>query len=227
MGIQSLDDSILMQNCRGHGVEDARRAVMYLRDAAFKIVLHWMPNLLGATPASDRIDFARLWEGFCPDEIKIYPTQLLLNTALYTCWKEGRYRPYSTEELIDLLADLKPGVPSYCRINRIIRDIPSTYVVEGNRRTSLRQDVLGEMARRGTACHCVRCREIRSQKIDADNLRLDDLVYRSFHSEEHFLSFVTPDDQLAGYLRLSLPDGEPEPGSFAGYCGTQRLRFDS
>ena len=121
-----------------------------LRACGFKIVLHWMPNLLGATPDSDRVDFSRLWDGFCPDEIKIYPNQLLENTELYSYWQRGEYQPYTTEELIDLIADIKPTIPRYCRVNRVIRDIPSTYVVEGNKRTSLRQDVHLEMQRRDT-----------------------------------------------------------------------------
>ncbi len=131
MGVQSLDDSILELNQRGHTVAEAHRAVALLRAAGFKIVLHWMPNLLGATLESDRADFPRLWDGLCPDEIKIYPTQLLENTALYEIWKRGEYHPYSTDELVQLIADVKPSIPRYCRVNRIIRDIPSTHVISG------------------------------------------------------------------------------------------------
>jgi elongator complex protein 3 len=36
-------------------------------------------------------------------------------------------------------------------------------------------------------------------------LKLDDLEYPAGITQEHFLSFVTPDDHLAGFLRLSLP----------------------
>jgi len=208
VGAQSLDDDILLQNKRGHTVAELLQAVALLRAASFKVVLHWMPNLLGATPESDRADFARLWDGgFAPDEIKIYPTQLLENTELYSVWQQGRYRPYTTDELVQLIADVKPSIPRYCRVNRVIRDIPSNNVVEGNRRTSLRQDVLAELARRGQRCECIRCREVRDQEIDPASLRLDDLVYRPACSEEHFLSFVTPEDTIAGYLRLSLPLG--------------------
>src|SRR5574341_2417614 len=166
MGAQSLDDHILEINKRGHDVECTRRATALLRAAGFKIVLHWMPNLLGATPESDRKDFARLWQGLCPDEIKIYPNQLLANAELYEYWQRGEFHPYTTEQLIDLIADIKPMIPRYCRVNRVIRDIPSTNVVEGNRRTSLRQDIHDEMKRRGTHCECVRCREVRGKPVD-------------------------------------------------------------
>ncbi|KAF0109154.1 MAG: hypothetical protein FD146_198 [Anaerolineaceae bacterium] len=215
MGAQSLDDHILELNQRGHTVADLRRAVALLRAGGFKIVLHWMPNLLGATPDSDRADFPRLWDGLCPDEIKIYPTQLLENAPLYEIWKRGDYRPYSTDELISLIADVKPSIPRYCRVNRVIRDIPSTHVVAGNKRTSLRQDVQAELARRGIRCQCIRCREVRGEKVEAGSLRLDDLVYHPDGAEEHFLSFVTPEDRIAGFLRLSLP-GPDSPRAGTG-----------
>jgi elongator complex protein 3 len=213
MGAQSLDDHILEINKRGHDVECTRRATALLRAAGFKIVLHWMPNLLGATPESDRADFARLWIDFCPDEIKIYPNQLLANAELYEYWQRGEFQPYTTQELIDLIADIKPTIPRYCRVNRVIRDIPSTNVVEGNRRTSLRQDVHDEMKRRGTRCECVRCREVRGKAVHPELLKLDDLVYQAGAAEEHFISYVAPDDKLAGFVRLSLPGKDsPETG---------------
>ena len=205
MGAQSLDDHILEINKRGHDVECTRRATALLRAAGFKIVLHWMPNLLGATPESDREDFARLWKDFCPDEIKIYPNQLLANAELYEYWQRGEFKPYTTQELIDLIVDIKPTIPRYCRVNRVIRDIPSTNVVEGNRRTSLRQDVHDEMKRRGTHCECVRCREVRGKSVNPELLKLNDRVYQAGAGEEHFISYVTPDDKLAGFVRLSLP----------------------
>ena len=213
MGAQSLDDHILDVNKRGHTVERTRQAVSLLRAAGFKIVLHWMPNLLGATPDSDRADFGRLWSGFCPDEIKIYPNQLLANAELYEYWQRGEFHPYSTQELIDLIVDVKPTIPRYCRVNRVIRDIPSTNVVDGNRRTSLRQDVHHEMKRRGTVCQCVRCREVRGKPISPETVQLDELVYQAEAAEEHFISFITPDDKLAGFIRLSLPSSEsPDTG---------------
>ncbi|MBN1146777.1 MAG: tRNA uridine(34) 5-carboxymethylaminomethyl modification radical SAM/GNAT enzyme Elp3 [Anaerolineales bacterium] len=213
LGAQSLDDRILEINRRGHSVADTLRAVNLLRVAGFKVVLHWMPNLMGATLESDRADFSRLWQDFCPDEIKIYPTQLLENTDLYQYWLRGEYQPYTMEELIHLIADIKGSIPRYCRVNRIIRDIPSTYVVAGNKRTSLRQDVQLELKRRGAACQCVRCREVQGRKVDLERLELHDLLYTTAASEEHFLSFITPDDKLAGFLRLCLPSpGAPQTG---------------
>ena len=205
LGAQSFDDRILELNGRGHTAAATLKATTLLRAAGFKIVLHWMPNLYGATLESDAEDFARMWQDYCPDEIKIYPTQLLEGTPLYDLYRQGRYVPYTTEELINLLADVKPSIPRYCRVNRIVRDIPSTHVVEGNRRTSLRQDVQAELARRGQSCGCIRCNELRDERVDPSELRLEDYVYEPAHAEEHFLHYLSPDDKIAGYLRLSLP----------------------
>lgn len=224
MGVQSLDDSILELNQRGHTVADTHRAVALLRAGGFKIVLHWMPNLLGATLESDAADFSHLWDGLCPDEIKIYPTQLLENTPLHEIWKRGGYQPYSTDELVRLIVDIKPTIPRYCRVNRIIRDIPSSHVISGNKRTSLRQDVQIELARRGTHCDCIRCREVRGGKVTTNDLRMDDLVYSADGAEQHFLSFVTPEDQIAGFLRLSLPGSDSPATGLADLDGSAIIR---
>ena len=213
MGAQSFDDHILEINQRGHTVAETLAAVALLRRGGFKIVLHWMPNLLGATPVSDRDDFLRLWDGFCPDEIKIYPNQLLANAELYEYWQRGDYIPYETDELVHLIADIKPSIPRYCRVNRVIRDIPSTNVVEGNKRTSLRMDVHRELKLRGTRCECVRCREVRKERVVPEALVVEDVVYRAEGADEHFISFVTPRDRIAGFVRLSFPHpGGPETG---------------
>jgi elongator complex protein 3 len=224
MGIQSLDEPILKLNQRGHGVAEVHQAVALLRAGGFKIVLHWMPNLPGATIESDRADFPHLWQGVCPDEIKIYPTQLLENAPLYEIWKRGEYQPYTTEELIQLIADVKPCIPRYCRVNRIVRDIPSTHVVSGNRRTSLRQDVQAEMSRRGSHCDCLRCREVRAGKVEPGSVQFNDLVYHPDGAVEHFLSFVTPDDHVAGFLRLSLPGTDSPATGLADLDGAAIIR---
>jgi elongator complex protein 3 len=106
-------------------------------------------------------------------------------------------------------------IPPYCRVDRVIRDIPSDHVVEGNRRTSLRQDAFLEMERRGTRCQCIRCREIRGKYVSDSELEWSDLVYEPARisgepaSTEHFISYVTGNDQIAGYMRLSFPQQIP------------------
>jgi elongator complex protein 3 len=212
VGVQSMDDRILEMNNRGHDVASTRHAFRLLRLAGFKIHAHWMPNLLGATGESDRSDFGRLWDdpAIRPDELKIYPCMLLENAEMYEFWQKGEYSPYTEGELIELLIDCKLQVPGYVRLNRIIRDIPTTRVVEGNRKANLRQIVQEEMARRGQQCGCIRCREVRRDQVRLDELQLHIESYETDATSEQFLSYEMPasnetDRRIAGFLRLSLP----------------------
>jgi elongator complex protein 3 len=223
LGIQSLDDHILAVNRRGHTLADSRQAVCLLRLAGFKIVAHWMPNLLGATPEGDLEDFRRLWEdpALRPDELKIYPTALLPDTELFDRWQQGQYQPYDEQTLVCLLADCKALIPPYCRVNRLMRDIPAPNIVAGVKKTNLRQIVQQEMSREGRACHCIRCREVRGRPVQADTLRLQRLTYQTEGTEEVFLSMDTRAGQLAGFLRLSLPKVDP-PLSELASCAVIR-----
>jgi len=227
IGVQSLDDDILALNNRGHGVEAVRQALGLLRTAGFKLHLHWMPNLHGATPASDRDDFARFFSdpAIRPDELKIYPCSLIADTELYNLWEKGEYHPYTEPELVELLADIKPTIPDYTRVNRLFRDIPAHHIQAGVTASNLREIVQAELARRGQRCGCIRCREVRRREVREEELQLRDTVYETDLTTEHFLHFVTtgsgdrepgaddtsqspistPPFPIAGFLRLSLP----------------------
>ncbi len=210
LGAQSLDDRVLELNRRGHTVEQTRRAVDLLRAAGFKLHLHWMPNLLGATPESDRADFARLWSdpGLRPDELKIYPCSLLAEAELTAWHARGEYTPYTDAELIELIADCLAETPRYVRVNRVIRDIPAGHVVAGSTLSNLREVVERHLASTGRRSQDIRAREVRGGRVEAETLSLGADVYATRGGEEHFLSAVTADDRLAGFLRLSLPTPE-------------------
>lgn len=207
VGVQSLDDRILALNQRGHDVTAVRQAVHLLRSAGFKLHLHWMPNLYGATPESDRADFARLWSdpGLRPDELKIYPCSIIEGTGLYDLWRAGEFRPYTDEELVELVADCKTLIPPYCRVNRVFRDIPADDIVAGSKRSNLRQVVHEHMAAHGQICRCIRCREVRDASVTDDEPRFVLHEYEATGSLEQFLSYETPSGRLLGFLRLSLP----------------------
>mgnify|MGYP001044551309 CR=1 FL=1 len=217
LGVQSLHDEILALNKRGHTVADTQRAMRLLRLGGFKIVVHWMPNLLGATPESDLADFRRLWEpAVRPDEMKIYPTALLEDTELYERWQRGEYEPYNEETMVALLSRCKTLIPPYCRVNRLMRDIPAPNIVAGVKKSNLRQIVQQHMAHEGMVCRCVRCREVRGEPIDADTVRMERLDHETDGTREVFLQYITPEGDLAGFLRLSLPTSEPPTEELEG-----------
>lgn len=220
LGVQSLDDAILAANRRGHGVDATRRAFALLRRAGFKLHAHWMANLLGATPESDRADFARLFDepAYRPDELKLYPCSLIETAELMGPWRRGEWRPYSDDELLSVVTDALVRVPRYCRVTRVIRDISSDDIVVGNKRTNFRQIAEAEIVRRGGRLEEIRHREIRAQDFDEDALRLVDTEYDTGSSRERFLELVTGDDRIVGFLRLSLPKAAsfvPELGRHA------------
>ena len=225
LGVQSLDDEILALNRRGHTVAETRAAVRRLRLAGFKILLHWMPNLYGATPERDLEDFRRLWDdpALRPDELKIYPCLLLEGTPLYDLWREGKYQPYDEETLVQLLVACKALIPPYARLNRLMRDIPAPNIVAGVTRSNLREVVREEMARQGLRCRCIRCREVRGRPVDPSSLTVTVTPYETDATGEHFLAGETPDGYLAGFLRLSFPRVEPELEELRGSAIVREL----
>jgi elongator complex protein 3 len=207
IGYQSLSDEVLVANQRGHDVAASRRAMRLLRGAGFKIQAHWMPNLYGSSPEADVEDFDRIFADpdFRPDELKIYPCSLIESAELMRHWRDGRWRPYEHDELLEVLVECLRRTPDYCRVSRVIRDIPGTDIVAGNRRTNFRELAEQELARRGLPARDIRAREVRHDEVRPDDLRLRSVVYQTAIGEERFLQYVTPDDRLAGFLRLSLP----------------------
>ncbi len=207
IGIQSMDDEVLALNGRGHDTTRSRRAVRLLRQAGFKIQAHWMPNLHGSTPAKDREDFDRLFADpdVRPDELKVYPCSLIESAELMAYHRRGEWRPYEADELLDVLVHSLGGAPRYCRLTRVIRDIPGTDIVTGNRTTNLRQVAEAEASARGVRCRDIRAREVGGRPVDPGRLRLRRTDYEASGGRETFLEFVTANDRIAGFLRLRLP----------------------
>lgn len=204
LGIQSTDDTVLEKNKRGENSQDQKRAISILRRAGFKIQIHWMPNLYGSSPKKDKKDIMRIYKdgSYMPDEIKIYPCSIIETAELYDYWKSKRYRPYTEEELIEVLVYAKSKVKEFSRINRLIRDIPSTYIVDGNKKTNLRQVAQEVMKKRGKTCKCIRCNEIKDEVIE--KIYSDYYKYNTSVSTEYFLTYKS-NKKILGFLRLSIP----------------------
>ena len=207
IGYQSLDDEVLRLNRRGHDVACTRRAMKLLRGAGFKIHAHWMPNLYGSSLERDREDYLRMFADpeLRPDELKIYPCSLLETAELMSYYERGEWLPYAEDDLETLLADCMAATPEWCRLTRVIRDIPSTEIVDGNRTTNLRERAEASARRRGLRMADIRSREVRGGTVRRDRLRLEEVAYETGVGEEHFLQFVDGQSRLAGFLRLSLP----------------------
>lgn len=215
LGVQSTDDALLDLTKRGHDVEATRVAGRLLRDAGFKVDYHMMPQLPGSTPEKDEADMKVLFtdSDFRPDMIKIYPTVVVPQAELYEWWKEGRYTPYPDTDLIEMLIRVKSEIiPPYCRISRLIRDIPSTSIVAGNPVTNLREHLQDVMKLRGLKCSCLRCREVGhvASELRTRKPKFFDRTYEASKGTEHFLSFENAKKEvLFAFCRLRLPPKTP------------------
>ena len=209
IGIQSTRQKILDANQRQMSVAQIKRAFSLIRLYGFKIHSHLMVNLLGATPEADKQDFKTFVTdpGFLPDEIKLYPCALVSGTQLVQKYREGAWQPYAKDELVDVLVQDVLATPPYVRISRMIRDISATDILVGNKHTNLRQMVEQELTSEDVASRVqeIRFREINQQQVSAAELTLQDFVYTTAVSDEHFLQWVTADNKIAGFCRLSLP----------------------
>ena len=209
IGIQSTRQEILDANQRQMSVAQIKRAFSLIRLYGFKIHSHLMVNLLGATPEADKQDFKTFVTdpGFLPDEIKLYPCALVSGTQLVQKYREGTWQPYAKDELVDVLVQDVLNTPPYVRISRMIRDISATDILVGNKHANLRQMVEQELAAEDVASRVqeIRFREINQQQVRAAELTLQDFTYTTAVSDEHFLQWVTADNKIAGFCRLSLP----------------------
>ena len=209
IGIQSTRQEILDANKRQMSAAQIKRAFSLIRLYGFKIHSHLMVNLLGATPEADKQDFKTFVTdpGFLPDEIKLYPCALVSGTQLVQKYREGAWQPYAKDELVDVLVQDVLNTPPYVRISRMIRDISATDILVGNKHTNLRQMVEQELAAEDVANRVqeIRFREINQQQVRAAELTLQDFAYTTAVSDEHFLQWVTADNKIAGFCRLSLP----------------------
>ena len=212
IGIQSVNSETLAFNARRLDRSTITHACELLRLFGFKSHTHFMVNLLGQTPESDKADYLDFVTSkeFCPDEIKLYPVALMPGTLLVRSYESGAWSPYGKDTLIDVLTTDLLVTPPYTRVSRMIRDFSAPDIKAGNKMTNLRQLVEDEACKvaklNESAIEEMRYREINAEVPSMEELSLQDISYKTSNTTEHFLQWVTPENKLAGFLRLSLPD---------------------
>ncbi len=211
LGVQSIYDKVLQLNNRGSLIKDTISATKMLRNAGFKISYQMMVNLFGSNIDDDRQMFTELFNNpdFQPDHLKIYPLALVRESELYQQYLEGKFKPYDEKILTSLLAEIKKVIPKYCRIERMIRDIPAESIVEGGAKVSnLRQIVEKSMQQEGYQCVCIRCREVKTGFDTCAELKLFREDYEASYGKEIFLSIESADQsKLCSMLRLRINTG--------------------
>ena len=105
LGAQSMVDSVLEKNRRGHTAEMTKEAIKLLKEYGFLAGLQMMTGMYGSDAEKDIFtgeEIAKLE----PDTVRIYPTVVLENTALERLYKNGEYQPPSLEESVEVCAKL-------------------------------------------------------------------------------------------------------------------------
>jgi elongator complex protein 3 len=214
LGVQNPDDEIYRFVGRTHTVDDVKEATRIAKDAGLKIVYHMMPGMPGSSPAKDLAAFNRIFtdSAFKPDMIKIYPCLVIDGTKTHNWYKEGTYKPYTTEEAAELVAQVKKTIPPWVRVMRVQRDIPAGLIVAGVKKSNLRQLAQQKLADQGERCRCIRCREVGHRlvvegvKPNLDKVKITSITYDASEGKEVFISTEDPEnDVLIGYLRLRVP----------------------
>ena len=211
LGVQTLSDELYLKIKRGHTITDVVEANQLLRDSAVKVAMHMMPGLF-SNPESDLKMFKQLFsdDNFKPDMLKIYPCLVTKGSELYDLWAEGKYEPYDDDEAVELITKVKAILPKWVRTMRIQRDIPSTLIEAGVKKSNLGELVYNNLERHNITCQCIRCREIGHKKTTReytlDDFELFNESYNACEGKEYFLSIEDVNEEsLAGFIRLRLP----------------------
>ena len=169
-----------------------------------------MPGLPGATPGKDIELFKKLFtdENFKPDQLKIYPCQVMPGSKLEKDFYKRKYKPYTLDKIEKVLIKMMKIVPRYCRVMRVMREIPPEFLTAGTTRIDLRREVEKQLREDKIKLEEIRYREIgfalqQSPKINK-KLELKITKYAASYGEEYFLEIINKDDILFGLLRLRL-----------------------
>ncbi len=200
LGVQVLDDEIYKKVKRGHQVSDVVDATKRLKNNCFKVGYHVMPNLIYDVKKDLKL-FKKIFSDsrFRPDQIKIYPLVVMPGSE----FADKNIEVYSEEELKELLIKMKLVVPEYCRIMRIMREIPPSYILKGVKHIHLRSEAKKEMNKRGLKCRCIRCREVGFSKKKIGKLKMVVREYEASGSKEIFITHESS-DVLLSLMRLRI-----------------------
>jgi histone acetyltransferase (RNA polymerase elongator complex component) len=108
LGAQSMNDSVLAANLRGHTVQDVVTASALIKSHGFELGLQMMTGLYTSTPDDDFATAEQI-AALQPNTVRVYPTVVLKNTYLHSLFLQGEYTPpdiNSTAELCAKLIDL-------------------------------------------------------------------------------------------------------------------------
>lgn len=100
LGLQSMDDEVLLASGRGHSRQASILASRLIKNAGLRLGHQLMPGLPKSSPGSD-LDSVRQSLSLNPDCVRIYPTLVIKDTPLAELYQKGEFQPLSLFEAID------------------------------------------------------------------------------------------------------------------------------
>lgn len=210
LGVQAADNRLYKITKRGHKVKQVIEATKALKQAGFKVGYHLMPGLPGSNPRKDIKLFKKMFrnQNFKPDQIKIYPCQVMPGSELEQMYWDGKYKPYSKDTIKQLLIKMMKLTPRYTRIMRIMREIHPDYITAGTKRIDLRGEIEQEFRKSKTKINEIKSREIgiaiRNKENINQDLKIKITKYKASEGTEYFLEYINKDNILFGLLRLRI-----------------------
>ncbi|QXM05892.1 elongator complex protein 3 [Crassaminicella indica] len=105
LGVQSMNDEVLIKSGRGHTAEDVVNAVKIIKQFPVKLGLQMMIGLPGDNKRKIN-DTADKLIDLSPDFVRIYPTLVVRDTYLEKMYLQGKYRALSLEDAISICKNL-------------------------------------------------------------------------------------------------------------------------
>lgn len=209
-GVQHTFNHILKKINRGHTFQEAEEGVIRAMDNGFKVCIHLMPDLPGSTPDIDKEMFRNIFNisKMYPDEMKIYPCATTPYTVIKKWHDTGKYKPYTDtnpSSLLNVIVYAMTLCPYWCRIVRVIRDIPTIYIQGGNIIPNLRQLVDQRLIMLGIHSRDIRFREC-GRNHNNSNSKIAYFTTK-YSKSDYFISCETLDRKIIyGFVRLRIPD---------------------
>lgn len=107
LGVQSMDDEVLMQAGRWHTAEDVRQAAAMIKENGFSLGLQMMIGLPGDMPGKS-MQTAQEIIKLGAESTRIYPTLVIRNTALESLYRQGNFKPLSSDEAVEWCSSIVP-----------------------------------------------------------------------------------------------------------------------
>lgn len=105
LGVQSLDDTVLKKNGRGHTSQQVYMASKLIKEYKFNLGLQMMVGLIG-DDEEKAIYTAKEFIKIDPFCVRIYPTLVIRDTYLEKKYRNNTYKPLTLEDAIDMTAYL-------------------------------------------------------------------------------------------------------------------------